>query len=1148
MKELFEENSTLFPGVVFAVIVPLSDEIVLKMMAYTRNVNAQATTATNFLNELHFLESVYTTYKKANVGMTCAKNPANKQKCKTFDEFVVQHLPPGTEMKGSLSKNLASWRKIKPEVIKELGRLYDEDDHDSAIQMTALVLDKTFTANKFALPKYLDATGPLQLAMLRHTLAVTAAKPTNRSQGKPSVLTTFKGNFTTWWGYLANVDRQRQCFKICYDELLVKYPKCSADWLPKWNSGLVQVYNENLNNDAYVVEVRKHKTNGGLIPALFTPITNWKTTLAVREKKVLEAEANAKKYKEQNELKEKALEEKLQLEMDLEAKQKAQELEINKATALREKEQAAFIACVAEAEANNKAEGSANVQVTEGSTRLAAKLRENKETGTFVKVLTAAEQQVLDAHKEPATRKRGRPKGATALKAELELFGSEPVVSLSSEEESDLGARLVFGCVDTVDGCQFLCEGNPIAGIAAPEINHWKPVLFSEDGKALAEMYKENFAPYDLIFSSLEGVKFTHTAIEPGGWVYWQIKVWSSLQVADGNLLLVISNSIMASTALAEVLLTHGYTLHDQPFELVTPARNGLCSDSVAWLLRAIKEAKGDDTMLIDDDLEVQENDRFGKQEIARKTGVYKSYATKPPFQLKTREENFRRPLKAKKKVDLRMYAREYNFAVVCELLDQFCDEGGSVYNGNGGLGGILPIATLRMGLRGYFIMNSEEELVAHKRRAAWAYKVFSGYLQTLSVLGEAAKRPKDIEKWDDITRGLSLREIHGKYLATESEPNQALLQVKAPAKKRLKVLAKNDAEIGTYLEELADYAGEFAEQGNFNIDVPPSMQTASYDPNYKYDGFKPEDGNFLEKINAAYDNTSFTIEEQPKRSGGNFGSESDSGYKVSTTGPLEAGVPIQAIIGGVYCLPEKEVGVAEVEEAEVEEAEVITWKRSWELCPIIWEDQNQVGEASAGLQNAVKNLRIAVRMDCLILYIRHASGNLPANCEWVYYPLEKEQFEERKNDPEDGFVYVPTYDRVLQGRSFIRAKQAIAVPENGKVELVFDVESTTNLLFPRPLCSIGSAYYPPDEVHLFEEEHLWTKRKAGKKATKYYSSSEDDDDEDEADGAAQESDDDEKKNDDDDEEKDDDEEEEGGAVQDGENETAGVEEKENAA
>ena len=63
LKELFDENPAEFPGIVNVVIIPLDDEITLKMMAYTRNVNAQAATSTNFLNELHFLDSCHKTYE-----------------------------------------------------------------------------------------------------------------------------------------------------------------------------------------------------------------------------------------------------------------------------------------------------------------------------------------------------------------------------------------------------------------------------------------------------------------------------------------------------------------------------------------------------------------------------------------------------------------------------------------------------------------------------------------------------------------------------------------------------------------------------------------------------------------------------------------------------------------------------------------------------------------------------------------------------------------------------------------------------------------------------------------------------------------------------------------------------------------------------
>ena len=763
-------------------------------------------------------------------------------------------------MKASLPRNLTAWRKIKPEVVKELERLYNEDDQGSAIQVTAKALDKTFTANKFAVPKYLDAPGGLQLSMLRHTIAVTLAKSTGKARGTGKVLTAFNGKFSKWWTYLANVERQRVCFKTCYDGLLVQFPLCSDQWLPKWDSGLVQRFVERLNSDTYMEEVLRHKANGGLIGTLFGEITGWKNSLGLREKKMKEAEENAKKYDEEQ-LRIKRSVEELQLAVEHETLVMAQEAELKKAEAQKQKEQEHLVVEVAAAEANNKTEGTVKVMVTDAATRLAAKIQVNKDSQTAV-LVTPTEQAVINAHKQTASRKRGRPVDASTVKTQLELFGSEPEVKLSSEEATDLSKRLFFFSTDTMS------EGNPIPGIAVPEINFWKPILFPESG-ASGDQYRGNFAPYDLIFTSLEGLCISDAAIGEGGWAYWQIKIWGRLQAAGGVLLLVVSNSILNAFNLTTLLeVTGNYLVSEQPLMLITPSRNGGVPDSVAWVITAVKEGKDTVTVASPKDLEVDGKDRFGRQEFPRKAGIYKANATKPQFQLKTKEENFRRPMKGKKRTDKRIYKTALNLAFVCDMLDWFGSEGCSVYNGNGGLGGILPMAVVRMGRIGFFLMVSEEEMEAHKRRAAWAYKVFSSAaLNALTGLGDPAKRPGGAEKWDEITKGISLREIHGEYLALQSNPAQALLQVGGQAKKRLKVCASNDEAIGTYLEELVEYAGERNEANN-NLNVNPSMRTATYDASYEFDGFTLEDSGFLEKINAAYKNTEYSIEKKPPRAG----------------------------------------------------------------------------------------------------------------------------------------------------------------------------------------------------------------------------------------------------------------------------------------
>ena len=756
-------------------------------------------------------------------------------------------------------------------------------------------------------------------------------------------------------------------------------------------------------------------------------------------------------------------EERLQLDMELEAMQKIQEQALQKVEADKQKALNEFVDNVTEAEANNKALGTANVQVTEDATRLAAKILESKGADTAVRV-TPTEQEVIDAHAVTATRKRGRPLGSTTLKAQLELFGSEPDVALSPEEESDLGKRVVFACTDTANGAQFLCEGNPPPGIAGPEINYWKPILFPEN-EALTEQYKENFAPYHLIFTSLEGSAISDAAREEGGWAYWQVKIWSSLQVAGGVLLLVVSASITDAWSLIALLeITGIYTVQEQPLMLITPARNGAGStcDSVAWVLIAVKE--GVETVSVADpkDLAVIGKGRYSRQEFSRSVGIYKANATKPQYQLHTKEGNFRREKKSKKAADTRFYKREYNFAAVTGIIYTYGKEGCSVYNGNGGLGGILPMAVLRMGYRGFFFMDSKEEMFAHERRAAWAYKVFSGSLNVLTGLGEPAKQPEGAEKWEEITRGVSFREIHGEYLADQSKPVPDLLQVKAPARKRLKVLASNDATLGSYLEELCDYAGELTETKD-NCIVDPCMLTVSYDPSYEFVGFKNAGQSLLQGINAANNSTNITIEEQAPRPDRSM----DTGYRVFTTAPLNDGDPIQALFGNVYCLPEKK-------DPNEERNECTTGKEMWQCCSIIGEKQTQVIEASAGLQRVHADLRMALREDCFIPHIRQETKDLPANCEWVYRIFESKQIEGRKNVPDDGCSYSPTYERMLQGRSFIRAKVAIPVPPNGKVELVLEVDENDTLA-NNPVFN-EDGFFAPEEVHFFDDERFWWK------------------------------------------------------------------------
>ena len=189
------------------------------------------------------------------------------------------------------------------------------------------------------------------------------------------------------------------------------------------------------------------------------------------------------------------------------------------------------------------------------------------------------------------------------------------------------------------------------------------------------------------------------------------------------------------------------------------------------------------------------------------------------------------------------------------------------------------------------------------------------------------------------------------------------------------------------------------------------------------------------------------------------------------TTENLEDGDIIQALFGNVYCLPELEEGASPREE------EGAGWKEVWQSCPIIGVEQNQVGEPSSGLLHASDNLCMAVRADCLIPHIRHATEGVPANCQWVYNCFTRDQFEGRKKLPGDTFSYRPTHERILEGRSFIRAINAIPVPANGKVELILEVNESLKELCPQPLV-LAEDYFTPDEEHFFDDGRMWTKSK----------------------------------------------------------------------